>query len=193
MGMEARVRIREETVAELEQYRQVPIVFTVKSQYRAELIDQGLGGWSLIEEAVEPSYEKDYDEATPPTRWHGHGDISNWVVFAAYDGSARVGGALVAWNTPSIHMFEGRTDLAVLWDIRIRQEYRRSGIGTRLFARSVEWAKLKGCSRLKIETQNINAPACRFYARMGCELRGIHHGVYPEYPEEVQFLWYLNL
>ena len=36
-------------------------------------------------------------------------------------------------------------------------------------------------------------PACHFYSAKGCVLRGIHHGMYAEYPEEVQFLWYLDL
>ena len=83
--------------------------------------------------------------------------------------------------------------LAVLWDIRVLQECRRSGIGSQLFAKCVDWAKRKDCTRLKIETQNNNVPACRFYASMGCELRGIHHGAYSEFPDEVQFLWYLDL
>ena len=90
-------------------------------------------------------------------------------------------------------MLEARSDLAVLWDIRVRREYRRSGIGSQLLDKCAEWARRKGCSRLKIETQDINVPACRFYAAKGCELRGIHHGMYSELPDEVQFLWYLNL
>jgi hypothetical protein len=44
-----------------------------------------------------------------------------------------------------------------------------------------------------VETQNINVPACRFYAAQGCELRGIHPNTYPELPHEVQLLWYLDL
>ena len=48
-------------------------------------------------------------------------------------------------------------------------------------------------SLLIAETQNINVPACRFYAAQGCELRGIHVGAYPEHPEEVQLLWYMDL
>ena len=90
-------------------------------------------------------------------------------------------------------MLEARTDLAVLWDIRVRRKYRRSGIGSQLFDKCAELAKRQGCTRLKIETQDINVPACRFYAAKGCELRGIHHGMYAEYPDDVQFLWYLNL
>ena len=87
-----------------------PMVFSIKSRYRVEHMDQGLGGWSLIEEPVDPPYVKNYDEAEPPTRWLKHGDISNWAVFSAYDGQHRVGGAVVAWNTPVLHMLEARTD-----------------------------------------------------------------------------------
>jgi hypothetical protein len=36
-------------------------------------------------------------------------------------------------------------------------------------------------------------PACRFYARQGCELRGIHRGMYAAFPEELQLLWYYDL
>ena len=186
------IAIRQETADDLHDYARVPMVFTVRSRYRAELVDGGLGGWTLTEEPVHPPYERDDSELDAPTRWLRH-DISHWAFFAAYDGQCRVGGAVVAWNSPELHMLEARTDLAVLWDIRVRREYRQSGIGSRLFDRCVEWAKRKGCTRLKVETQDINVPACRFYAAMGFELRGIHHGMYTEYPEDVQFLWYRNL
>ena len=38
------------------------MVFTIRSRYRVELVDGGLGGWFLNEEPVDPPYEKDYDE-----------------------------------------------------------------------------------------------------------------------------------
>lgn len=186
------IAIRQETANDLHGYAQIPMVITVRSRYRAKLVDGGLGGWTVNAEPVYPPYEKDYDQAGHPTEWLKLG-ISNWAVFAAYDGQYRVGGAIVVWDTPGIHMLEARTDLAALWDIRVRREYRRLGIGSQLFDKCAEWARRKGCSRLKIETQDINAPACRFYAAKGCELRGIHHGIYVELPDEVQFLWYLNL
>ena len=62
----------------------------------------------------------------------------------------------MAWNSPSLHMLEARTDLAALWDIRVRCEYRRLGVGSRLIDRCAEWARRKGCNRLKIETQDTN-------------------------------------
>lgn len=186
------IAIRQETSNDLHRYAQVPMVLTVRSRYRAESVHGGLGGWALHEEPVYPSWEKDYDAAESPTRWLEH-DISHWAFFAAHDGRHRVGGAVVAWNSPGLHMLEERTDLAVLWDIRVRRECRRLGIGSQLFARCAEWARQKGCTRLKVETQDINVPACRFYAARGCELRGIRHGAYAEHPDEVQFLWYLKL
>jgi hypothetical protein len=46
---------------------------------------------------------------------------------------------------------------------------------------------------MKVETQNINVPACRFYAKQGFALGAAHHFVYPALPEEVQLLWYKDL
>jgi len=39
---------------------------------------------------------------------------------------------------------------------------------------------------LKVETQNINVPACRFYAKQGCVLRAVHPHAYSEFPDEAQ-------
>jgi ribosomal protein S18 acetylase RimI-like enzyme len=179
----------------LPEYGQVSIAFRVTSRLRVESIEEGLGGLRLIEESVEPSYVKDYDAENGggPERWLRRWDMSNWGVFCAYDGSRWVGGAVVAWKTPGVHMLEERDDLAVLWDIRVHPECRGRGIGTALFQQAVAWARQKGCRQLKVETQNVNVPACRFYARQGCELGAIHRWAYPELPDEVQLLWYLDL
>ena len=88
---------------------------------------------------------------------------------------------------------ESRDDLAVLWDIRVHPELRRTGIGSQLFRSAVEWARQKGCKQLKVETQDINVPACRFYAAQGCELRTVNPDAYPDLPHETQLLWYLHL
>ena len=88
---------------------------------------------------------------------------------------------------------EVRDGLAVLWDIRVALDRRGGGIGSKLFGRAVEWAQSRGCNELKIETQNVNVGACRFYAAQGCELRAIHPNAYPELPDEVQLLRYLDL
>ena len=55
------------------------------------------------------------------------------------------------------------------------------------------WASEQGCRELKIETQDVNVVACRFYARLGCVLRAVHRGAYPLFPRELQLLWYKTL
>ena len=186
------IEIVRQPVESLTDYGSVPISYTVDSRYRVERV--GLG-WKLTEEPVEPPYVKDYDDTEDqrPVRWLRRWDISNWAVFAALDDGVRIGGAVVAWNTTDVDMLEGRDDLAVLWDLRIRPERRGQGIGSRLFAHAVRWARERGCSQLKIETQNFNVRACKFYAARGCHLGGVHPNAYREYPNEVQLLWYLEL
>jgi hypothetical protein len=66
-------------------------------------------------------------------------------------------------------------------------------VGSALFARAAAWAKAKGCQQLKIETQNVNVPACRLYAKRGCELGAIRRWAYPGQNDEVQLLWYRDL
>jgi GNAT superfamily N-acetyltransferase len=90
-------------------------------------------------------------------------------------------------------MLEDRQDTAVLWDIRVAAEARRQGVGAALFRAVEKWAVAHGCRLLKVETQNINVPACRFYAKQGCVLGAIHRFAYPEFPNETQLLWYKKL
>jgi hypothetical protein len=52
---------------------------------------------------------------------------------------------------------------------------------------------LHDCRQLKIETQNTNVQACRFYERLGCQLRAVDRAEYPELPQEIQLLWYKDL
>ena len=90
-------------------------------------------------------------------------------------------------------MLAGRDDLAALWDLRVHPDHRRRGVGRRLFDRAAAWARAKGCRQLRVETQNINVPACKFYAKQGCYLGAVQYGAYPAYPAEVQLFWYLDL
>jgi len=119
-----------------------------------------------------------------------------WRILLARDGTALAGGAIMLAHCPDVLMLKGRDDLALVWDIRIKPEFRRQGIGTRLFQRAAEWAKSQGCRQLAIETQNINVPACRFYVRQGCHLGEIDRYKYSSNPataDEVMLVWYLDL
>lgn len=81
----------------------------------------------------------------------------------------------------------------LLWDIRVAPDRRGQGIGRALFHAAEEWALARGYRELKVETQNINVPACRFYAALGCRLRVVREEAYPTCPGEAQFLWYKAL
>ena len=187
------IEIFEQSPALLGSYGDIPISFTVDSQYQVEALDRGQGGWRLTEERARPPYVKDYDEGGErPLRWLKRWDLANWAVLAAMRNGSRLGGAVVAWNTPGVDMLEGRDDLAVLWDLRVHPDHRREGVGSRLFQHAAAWARAKGCRQLKIETQNSNVRACKFYAKQGCYLGAVHPGAYPEFPDEVQLLWYLG-
>ncbi|MBM3330527.1 GNAT family N-acetyltransferase [candidate division WOR-3 bacterium] len=191
------IDIQEVGADRLPEYARIPIAFEVRSAYRVEPLDPG---FRLVEEPVPEPYVKDYDASEDPDgrvlNWPAHFDVSKWGFFIAREGSDDLGAATVAVHTPAVHMLEGRSDLAVLWDIRVRPDRRRHGVGTALFQRAADWAHRRGCHQLKVETQNTNVPACRFYARQGCVLGGINlfgYAACPAVAHEVMLLWYLDL
>jgi GNAT superfamily N-acetyltransferase len=190
-----RVIIGEESIGRLEQHGEVPIAFLVERVLKVSLPDGGLGGIEFHEMPVETPWVKDYDaiKGEGPNRWTQRFDVKNWGLIAAHEGGHRVGGAVVAYNTAEVTMLEGPSDLAVLWDIRVRPEARSAGTGTLLFRGAETWARDRGCRTLKIETQNINVPACRFYRRTGCTLGAVNRFAYTDLPDEVQLIWFKEL
>jgi GNAT superfamily N-acetyltransferase len=187
--------IGEEPLSYLEEYAQISISFPIDSVLEPTVLHSGLGGIELRERPLAVPYTKDYD-AIPgnrPTDWPDRFDLSNWALLSARLEESCVGGAVIAFNTKGLHMLDGRDDLAVLWDLRVSPATRRHGVGVALFAAAEDWARARGCTQLKVETQNVNVPACRFYAAQGCELGAIDRFAYPEFPEEIQLLWYKQL
>ena len=207
----ARLTIVEEPSASFEDYARIPIAFDVRSILAVAAPDdtrgdavasEGAGteramsragmASEIVETLLAVPYRKDYD-AIPdnhPTDWPERFDTSRWGILGAWREGRRVGSAVIAWATPGLEMLEDRGDLAVLWDLRVAPEARRGGVGAALFAAAERWAVARGVRWLKIETQNINVPACRFYAKQGCTLGAIHRFAYPALPDEVQLLWY---
>jgi GNAT superfamily N-acetyltransferase len=189
------IEIREGSMGDLSEYARIGIHFQVHTALELSLAGHGLGGFVLTERQVAAPYLKDYDTAGEggPLSWSLDFDVSSWGLIAAHKGENRVGGVVIAFHTPGVMMLEGRRDLAVIWDIRVADGVRRQGVGSRLFRAAEAWATARGCRQIKVETQNINVPACRFYLRQGCTLGAINRFAYPDLPDEVQLLWYKDL
>jgi ribosomal protein S18 acetylase RimI-like enzyme len=67
---------------------------------------------------------------------------------------------------------------AFVWNLMVDLDYRRNGIGRRLWHRARDFAKGMGVRAMMIETQNTNVAACCFYQRMGCTLVGLNEAMY---------------
>lgn len=186
------IELRQESPDCLEAYAEVPIAFEVRSLLEVSARDAGLRGLSLTERVVATPYTKDYD-ALPgnhPRDWPHTFDVTRWGVLSSWTAGQRIGGAVIAFGSADVELLAGRDDLASLWDLRVRPDHRRRGHGQALFSAAAQWARSRGCRWLKIETQNINVPACRLYASLGCTLGALDRFAYPTLPDEIQLLWY---
>jgi GNAT superfamily N-acetyltransferase len=190
-----KIEVTQEPIAALPAYALIPIAFEVREVFDVVAEPDDDGGFRLSARRLREAYLKDYDRigGEGPTQWAKRFDVSKWGFFAARIDGQRVGGAAVAYDTPSLDLLEGRSDLAVLWDIRVAPSARCRGVGSALFEAAEAWACTMRCRHLKVETQNVNVVACRFYASQGCILRAAHRGVYPELLDEIQLLWYKDL
>jgi GNAT superfamily N-acetyltransferase len=178
------IDILEDSFDALADYATIPIAFDVRS-----VLDPS----TMKERALERPYVKDYDAVERPTDWPTRFDVSGWTLLVARIDGRRVGGAAIAIDTPGLDMPGGRRDVAVLWDLRVAPEVRGHGVGTALFRAAERWAEVRCCTALEVETQDINVPACRLYARMGCELGAVRPNAYAEFPDEIQLVWHKRL
>lgn len=183
--------LREEPIDALAGHGQISIAFTVESVLDVVVVDGGLGGLLLRESAVPERWVKDYDadDGEGPSRWAERFDVARWGLIGAYDGDDRVGGVVIAWSSPGVNLLQGRTDLAYVWDLRVRPGRRGAGVGTALLHASFDWASARGCREIRVETQNVNVRACRFYEGSGFSLASIDRFAYPGNPGETQLIW----
>ena len=178
-----------------DKYEKIPMLVHVKSIFKLEKINNGLGGILLKETPVE-AYIKDLGVFEQPTKYADEFDITNWAFFMAFDGELPIGAVAIASKTKEVNMLDGRDDLSVLWDIRVDDRYKHQGVGTKLFETAVEWSKSNGFIQMKIECQNNNVQACKFYHKQGAILGKIDAYAYYkdiDIRDEVQLIWYLEL
>lgn len=187
------ITITEKPIEMLEKYSTIPIRFEVRSMYEVQGDDPATA--VLVEKPVPEPWIKDYDaiKGEEPIRWAEQWDISNWGMLVAQEDERWIGGCVLAYNTDGVHKLEGRDDITVLWDLRVHPDFRRQGIGKRLLAAACEWAKGRKCTELKIETQNINVNACKFYKKQGCQLYKINRHAYKNFPDEIELIWSVTL
>lgn len=185
------VIVREETFDSLTEYAAISIAYEATTKCDLHLLD---GKFEIEERPVAP-FSKDYDAISEndPTWWPRLFDVSRWGLLAAFIDGERCGGAALAYGSPELDMLEGRCDLVVLWDLRVAHRARGRGVGTRLWETAEEWARKRGCTEIKVETQHDNPAACLFYAARGCELVAVDREAYPEQPGEVQMIWYRTI
>ena len=186
------VEITRESPESLTEYARIPIAFVVRHVLDVEMLGDH-AGFRLAERGV-PPYVKDYDAVDGgPLSWRARFDISAWGFFIARDGAKPIGAATCVFRSLDVSMLDGQHDVSLLWDIRVAQAARGRGVGSALLADAQRWSVERGATWLEVETQDVNVPACRFYARHGFELREANRHAYPELPNESQLLWFKRL
>jgi len=184
--------IQEHEAERLAEYAAVSIAFRVSEVLDADAISADRSAARIPALPVATPYIKDYDSVPgdAPLDWPARFDVSRWTFLAALVEGRRVGCATMIARDPAVDLLDGRDDLARLWDLRVAPEFRHRGVASALLAAVEERARAQDIRTLMVETQNINVPACRFYARQGFVLGAVNRGAYPDLPHEIQLLWY---
>lgn len=184
------IEIREIDKNNLKIYNSVKSEYKSTKKYALKKLNNGKDG-VLFELEDMPEYNKVFDGTIE--KWNNMLDISNWKFYGAFDNDNLVGACTIATKTENCFMLEGRKDLAVLWDIRVKEGYKNQGIGQKLINKAIEYSKSNGFKQLKIECQNTNYKAVNFYYKQDAKLGSFKENAYADYPQEVQFLLYIDL
>ena len=186
------VEVVSASAAHLAEYSRIPSGFTASEYLNDPAIAAALGGRAFSATPLAVPYWKDYDAypGAGPTDWPTRFDIASWQFFVAVVDAQWVGGAVLVPNgSTDLDLLDDRSDLALLWDLRVTPKFRRLGIGATLIRHVTDGATQSGAAELRVETQHVNVPACRCYAAQGFRLATARRQAYPLLPEEIQLLW----
>lgn len=93
------------------------------------------------------------------------GNNSRAHAVIAYSGVLPVAFAIYFFN---LSTFEGRPGLYIE-DIFVRPNFRRTGVGRKLFSLLSQKAREQGCCRIELSVLNWNEQAIQFYKKLGGE------------------------
>lgn len=172
--IDVEIRDMDAKEADWQAYRSVPMRF----EYQTRLCLLALYFGEIFPLSV-PLAVKDYSVLDGgPETWPKRFCLDGWRFWIAFYHGQPVGAAAVAPATSGVDLLEHREDLAVLWDLRVHPNFAHRGIGRRLLHLAEKWAVSEGFNEMKIETQDVNELACRFYSACGYRLAGVLVGQY---------------
>ena len=89
--------------------------------------------------------------------------------------TAELEGKQVGWMELGFQEWNKRMRI---WELLVKEEFRRNGIGTLLVDHAVELSRKRRARMLVVETQSCNVPAINFYLKNGFELIGFDTAAY---------------
>jgi ribosomal protein S18 acetylase RimI-like enzyme len=178
----------------------IPNLPEIRPTYRTDTIlaveRSGQGyevSWRLVERRLAQPFDKGglYDftpEQQAAIRERLKRGAAAYQRVAVLNGARRVGLLAMAW--------QAWNETAFIWNLMVDLDFRRQGIGSRLWHLAVRAAQAWNARAITLETQQTNIAACRFYARMGCRLVGLDESLYgnvseaPDAPiTEIALFW----
>ncbi len=169
--------IVEMTAVSIQHYNTVPSQFAIEAIVQ---VNHEGSRFTIAETKLpQPHQIKIY----PNEPWQPHG---RHAVYFAMLGSRCTG---------QVYIQEYWNGMARVEDIRVDEAFRGKGIGRKLMDAAMNWAKAQGFSIVCLETQDINAAACRFYAAYGFVLSGVDYEVYETTGSkgETALYWYCRI
>jgi ribosomal protein S18 acetylase RimI-like enzyme len=152
----------------------LPSGYTTDRVFRLSCSSQaGTRAWELREVRLPSALVKSYDRGTPEEWLESYLDEGgeSGLGFLVAEEAGTVVGLLacrrVEWN---------RT----IWllDIRVRESWRRRGVGSTLMRELKVYARSAAARGVVVETQTTNAPAIDFYQRHGFAICGFNDHLY---------------
>jgi ribosomal protein S18 acetylase RimI-like enzyme len=169
------INLRQLTAEDIPNLVQIRPGYTWLTILEVEKSGEGIEiGWRLVERTLPRPFDKgtlyDFDDIT-------RNEISARLARPdeTYQRVAEYGGQLISLLDVELHTWN---DTAFVWNLMIDVDYRGQGLGRRLWHRVLDFARQADVRAIMVETQNTNVPACKFYARMGCQLVGINEAYY---------------